>query len=413
MAYDVNEIFPYPVNMLDDDARVIAATVHQWADKEIINKRLEYLKGYSELFNERSRSYNLDLGFQRIVFPEKHGGSGFNTPGKMMTLVAVLIELGRADASIGFMSALQHALSAVVAIEPNVNTDICKFMGALLCGEHLKTVSIIMPGPGRVGQSGPLFMGRAVDAHVKERDGGYCLNADALRPVGNGAIADVYGVVCSNQKGKTGIAFVDANVKGVLRAERIKQTGLDGCHNADITFNDVMVPFESVILNDCAVRELYTWLNLFLGAVSVGAGLNFYEILRDWSENRVIKGNGLLKNNPLCASVLAEVVEEISMAKILLYSMNSLIGRTELWGDGNNMNIFVEAEMFGKRIQKSMIYAINRGMELMASAGYAREWHAEKHWRDVKTIQSVLSGVGAGVPAQMDIARYFYDSAEI
>jgi alkylation response protein AidB-like acyl-CoA dehydrogenase len=69
--------------------------------------------------------------------------------------------------------------------------------------------------------------------------------------------------------------------------------------------------------------------------------------------------------------------------------------------------------MIGARIQKSAILAVNRGMELMGSAGYAKEWHVEKHWRDIKTIQSALCGVGAGVPVKMDIARFFYDCKEV
>ena len=93
-----------------------------------------------------------------------------------------------------------------------------------------------------------------------------------------------------------------------------------------------------------------------------------------------------------------------------MYNVSNFIGRTETWGGHENPVIFMAAQMFGKRIQQCSINAINRGMELMASAGYAREWHAEKHWRDVKTIQSMLGGVAAEVPVQMDIARFFYNS---
>ena len=410
MAYDVNELFPYPKNWVNEDTRAIAAAVHQWADREIINNRLEYQKAYAELFQKRRRSHNLDIGFQRVIFPEEYGGSGFNTLERTPSLVTILGELSRADAGMGFMSALEYALSAVAAMEPNVNKKICDLIAPILCGEELKTVSILMPGPGSADSEDPLFMSRSVKARIKQSKEGYTLNGSGLRPIGNGAIADIFGVVCADPEGKTGIAFVTADKKGISRSAEIKQTGLDACRNADISFKNVKIKSEHVIINEDAVRELYTWLNLFLGAVSVGACLNFFEILRDWSENRVIKGKGLLKDNPLCASVLATVAEEIGLAKILVYNVSNFIGRTETWGGHENPVIFMAAQMFGKRIQQCSINAINRGMELMASAGYAREWHAEKHWRDVKTIQSMLGGVAAEVPVQMDIARFFYNS---
>jgi hypothetical protein len=84
--------------------------------------------------------------------------------------------------------------------------------------------------------------------------------------------------------------------------------------------------------------------------------------------------------------------------------------RSEEWGKERNQKVYTLAQMIGSRIQKSTLHATNRGMELMASAGYSKEWHAEKHWRDIKTIQSYLCGVGADIPVKMDIARYFFDS---
>jgi alkylation response protein AidB-like acyl-CoA dehydrogenase len=69
--------------------------------------------------------------------------------------------------------------------------------------------------------------------------------------------------------------------------------------------------------------------------------------------------------------------------------------------------------MIGHRVQQGVMRAINRGMELMGSAGYAKEWHVEKHWRDVKTIQSILYGVAADAPLKMDTARFFYNCTEI
>jgi alkylation response protein AidB-like acyl-CoA dehydrogenase len=173
------------------------------------------------------------------------------------------------------------------------------------------------------------------------------------------------------------------------------------------------VPEENVIDRDGAVEELYIWLNLLLGGVSVGAGINFFEMVSDWSDIRVIKGGTPLKENPLCASVLADVAEEIMLAKLLLYDLAQIISKPEEWGDNNIERTFTLAEMIGARAQQGVMRAINRGLELMGSAGYSKEWHVEKHWRDVKTIQSLLCGVAAEAPVKMDTARFFYSCTEI
>lgn len=413
MDHTVTELFPFPKNWVDEETIAIAEAIHQWADREIINNRLEYQKAYHDLFHSRRKSHNLDIGFQRVIFPEKYGGSGFNSLDKTPALVTILIELSRADAGLGFMSALEYTVSSVVAMEPNVNSEICDLIAPLLCKDSLKKISLILPGSGTSEKETFLYLGRSINAEIIPGKNGYILNGINLRPLGNGLEADIYTVVCSDPEGKIGLAFLKGDTKGISWGTPLKQTGLDECINSDVTFDNVKIPNEHIIFGEDAVNEIYTWINLFLGSVSLGACNNFFEILRDWSNNREIKGKGLLKENPLCASVLATVAEEIALVKILVYNVSNFIGRTQVWGGHSNPVIFMAAKMFGKRIQESAMNAMNRGMELMASAGYAREWHAEKHWRDVKTIQSCLCGVGAEIPVQMDIARYFYDCEEI
>jgi alkylation response protein AidB-like acyl-CoA dehydrogenase len=129
----------------------------------------------------------------------------------------------------------------------------------------------------------------------------------------------------------------------------------------------------------------------------------------DWSESRTIKGGAMLKENPLCASVLADVAEEIALARLLLCDLAGIVAAQKESGSETIRRTFTYAGMIGHRVQKGAMHAINRGMELMGSAGYAKEWHVEKHWRDVKTIQSILYGVAAEVPLKMDTARFFYN----
>ena len=62
--------------------------------------------------------------------------------------------------------------------------------------------------------------------------------------------------------------------------------------------------------------------------------------------------------------------------------------------------------MVAQRIYGAAEQCLQNAMELMASAGYAREWQLERYWRDMKTVQCCL---GSQELANIDVARRFYD----
>ncbi|MEA3471290.1 MAG: acyl-CoA dehydrogenase, partial [Thermodesulfobacteriota bacterium] len=296
---------------------------------------------------------------------------------------------------------------------PSINDILCDRLVPLTFTDGINDVALILPGAGIAESETPLFFGRSVTSRIEKADGGYIITGEKLRPIGCGKEASLCCVVCSSGEGGFFIAFVPEGTEGVVKGDAIKDTGLDACKNADITFDNVKIPAENVIGRDGSVLELYTWLNLFLSGVSLGTALNFFEILREWAETRVIKGGGLLKENPLCAYVLADVAGEIATGKLLCYSLAQTIAGSEQYGGVGGQAIYTYAQMTGERVHRGVMKAINRGMELMGSAGYAKEWHVEKHWRDIKTIQSNVCGIGADVPVKMDIARYFYDCRDL
>jgi alkylation response protein AidB-like acyl-CoA dehydrogenase len=413
MSKYLDNLFLYPTAWVDDDARGFASTARSWAEKEILANRLEYLQGYEELFTEKRRKLILDIGFERLVLPEKHGGYGWNKPSRAPGILTVFTEIGRGDEAIAFIAALKYSLFAIMTMKPNMNTDLLDELAPLFFADQLKNVALILPGSGTDGENTELFAGRSVPVRLKEGQGGYTLSGKGLRPLGPGYAADLFGVVCADKDGHACIAFVPAEAKGVKKGAVLKTTGINACQNTDITFDKVKIPKAYLINREGVVEELHAWLNLLLGGTSIGGAMNFFEILTNWAENRTIKGKDIMKENPLCASVLATVAEEIAKARLMAYSLAHLMAQPDQWGGVGGAGVFTFAQMLGSHIQQACLNALNKGMELMGSAGYAKEWHVEKHWRDIKTIQSWLCGLGADVPVKMDIARYFYDCKEV
>ncbi|MGC9323349.1 MAG: acyl-CoA dehydrogenase family protein [Desulfomonilia bacterium] len=408
-----DDLFLFPRQWMDDESRSVSDLVRQWAEKEILSKRMDYRENYGKLFLDKRKQLNLTIGLQRLTLPTTHGGFGWNSPANAPGVLTIVSEIGRADAAMGVSSAIKYVIFATITMGHTLNRKLCDALAPLYTADEIKTPTLILPGAGFVGQDTPLYKGRSILARAQSVKSGYVISGKTLRPLVAGARADMFCVVCAGKKDKPCIAFIPGDAPGVKRGKTFKTTGLNALENADVTFSDVEIGKEFLIDRDGVVEELFTWLNLLLSGVSLGAGINSYEIFRDWSENRVIKGGGLLKENPLCASVLADAADEIATARLLLYNLAHLISKPDEWGQVSLLHLFTYAEMIGCRVQQGILRAINRGMELMGSAGYSKEWHVEKHWRDVKTIGSLLSGVGAEGPVRMDTSRFFNACTEI
>jgi alkylation response protein AidB-like acyl-CoA dehydrogenase len=413
MNKTLDELFVYPKELVDEESKRVIHLVRQWADKEIISKRQEYRENYQTLFIEKRKSLNLTIGLQRLTLPEEYGGFGWNSPANAPGVVSILTEIGRADAAIGVVSAVEYTIFAAISMEPHLDKSLCDILAPIYCADKLKTPSLILPGAGKVGQETPLFLGRSILARIEPDGEGYAINGKDIRPINSGAIADLFCVVCADKLGKPYLALGPSDDSNVVRGKTLLETGLNASANADVSFNNVKIPKFFVIARDGVVEEIYTWLNLLLGGVSVGAAMNFFEMVGEWSETRTIKGGYMMKENPLCASVLADVADEVFTARLLLYNLAHIMSKPDDWGYCGSQRVYTFSQIIGSQVQQKVMRAINRGLELMGSAGYSKEWHVEKHWRDVKTIQSYLCGVGAEAPVKMDTARFFFDCKEI
>lgn len=410
MKKDISQVFVYPKTWVSRETEDIAKSVRQWASKEIVSRRLEYLEDLENLFPRLRSKLAFDIGCQGLMFPPESGGPGLNSVEAATTLIMVLKEISRADAGIAFIYAMEYALCALAVSCGGGRPEIYETLAPFFCGDKMGSVSLVLPSCGLPGEDPPLFEGRPVRASLKEEGSGLTVEGRSLRPLDLGAEADVFAVVCADENGEPGVAALAGDAEGVKRGGSILKTGLEGCRNAEIDINRSPVLPGLWLPGDAAVRSLYTWTNLFLGAVSTGSAMGCMEVAAEWSESRVIKGKGLIRDNPLCASVLAEAYEETAVSWTLLHHLAYALANPGEWGDSGSRLMFAQAQMTGRRVQAGAMLAVNKMMELMASEGYAREGRMEKAWRDIKTIQAALSGAGGEARARLDSAGYVFDS---
>jgi alkylation response protein AidB-like acyl-CoA dehydrogenase len=400
--------FSYPKEWLDAESEEIAESVRRWADNEVIAKRLQS----RENFEHQMRTLVIlavDIGLHRLIWPEEMGGVGFPLPDASSTLVRAYEEIGRADPGIGYISAANIALAAALTEERGIGGEMKKKMAAAFCdSEDVELFSLILPGLGDINaKSHRIVSGREVQAELQNEGNEWVLRAERARPFNSGYNASVYGVFASLPEG-LGFAFVKADKKGVERGELLKTTGLSASLNADVRFRDVRLSSDVVTpVDESFYKRLSAWMRLLTGSIAVGSAIDVYRLVKDWADNRVIKGKGLLRDNPMDAAVLAQVAMDIVDSRLLIHNLARAMAKPGTFGIKGGDDIFILSGIISVRVLDNCMHAINRAMEMMGSAGYSKEWHVEKHWRDLKTMQVYLGG---RTPVEMDVARYYYGS---
>jgi alkylation response protein AidB-like acyl-CoA dehydrogenase len=406
------DLFPIPIEWLQDADRAITETVSSWAEQEVRSKRLEHKEDYDKLLLPAMRKLFMDIGLQTMMLPEELGGGGMGTPEVATTAAAVLEQVGAADSGIGFLFANTLALQYALAVSEKRSDAALKKAAPMFCGDDVYQVSLVLPGYGSDTADRPRYYGLDYPATATKKQNGWVLKGGPVRPQCCGATAAAFAVVCDMGEGRPGVLLVPADANGLKKDEQFKKTGLAASRNADITFDDVEVEGSALVLEGLdAVREMLSWYYLGCAAVCEGALQTAHEILQQWGDTRVIKGKGqVFKENPLVASLMGEIGGRMGTSRLLTYNLGRMLSRPDIYGSAGSGNLHVTAISVLKQVTHLAMEAMHNSMELMASAGYATEWNLERYWRDVKTVQTY---VFPETVAQTCMARQYFNLQQL
>ena len=352
----------------------VARLVRRWADRELLPRRPTLGESYAELLMPALAVLRQEVGLGEMIQAEE----GITGDQALEPLVWALClhEIGRGDCGLGLLTAVELGL-------------------ARACGEREGArVALALPRLPSGDEVGLEALGGKVAQASARQDGdGWRVSADQVTPLCSGGAADVLALVCSKEgEGETLLALVEAGAPGLTVGEPVIQTGLTAARNARLALKDV--PAAGVLPFGPAERaDLEAWLRLGCAGICSGALDMGLRILTDWAESRVIKGKGQpFLDNPLVASVMAEVAEDQLVVRALLADA----GR-RLSGEGGPLAVGVAWHRISSMVERSL----GRAMELMGSAGYAREWQLERYWRDVRTLRGLL---GSATLFRMELA---------
>ena len=402
---DYQELFPVPVEWLEEADVSMASTVAGWADAEVMAGRLEHHEDYDTLLFPAMRKLFCDIGLQSALYPDELGGGGLDNPTAALTLAAVLEQVGRADTGIAFLLANWYALTSVIAIGPDRNETLLKGSAEAVCGPNVMLASLVLPAYGTDAE-GEGFYGLPYQATAKKDGDSWVLSATEARPQCAGSNATFFAVAASVD-GMPALFLVPAQAASVKAGEPFKKAGLAASVNAEVSLENVKLPAAHLLLaGEERFRGVLAWYYEMCSAVCSGALLASYEILKEWGDTRVIKGKGqVFKENPLVASLMGEIGAKTGLARLLTYNVARMISQPGTYGPAGGGPVFATATAVFRHVARTAMEAMDSTMELMGSAGYATEWNLERYWRDVKTLETYV------VPetvAQTDMARHYF-----
>ena len=416
--------FTRPLEYLSRMDKPLGAIVREWAEQQVMPHRRQYDEDWQEhrLVEPVFDRLMGELGLQRLLFPEDLGGMGLGHSGYLGTgALRLCEEIGRADSGLAVAFAVSFWPLFMICNEPHVNRRLCEEFAPMFCQTNkaaLAANAMTEPQGGADIENLDLLKGGTIQTTAKQEGDEWVINGHKLWPTNSGGAADLFGVVCTTKPGSTdprdfAFIFVPADTPGVTQGKPYQKAGMAADKNSDIWFENVRVPlwyracgpgddfkyFKEVISFGCMGS---------LGFVS-GVLMNVFELLRDFSTAKIYRGKPLKENDDV-AGVLADLVRDTEIVRLIGYQYARMLDRPDLYGDRWSEEIVAKGRAYKYFACDRAVENLDRAMDLLGAHGSDRALDVEKHWRDVKIIQLWMGGKQL---CQMEVARWFYECESI
>jgi alkylation response protein AidB-like acyl-CoA dehydrogenase len=394
--------------------------VRKWAEEEVIPLRRQYDEDWREhrLIEPAFNTLMGKLGLQRVFFPEDLGGWGLGHSHYTGTAAFRLMEeVARADSGLAVAFGVTFWPLIMICNEPHVNRVLCEEFAPMFC-ETEKAVfaanAMTEPQGGADIENMEITRGTTIETTATLDGEEWVINGHKLWPTNSGGVCNLFGVVCTTNPGSDNFAdfafiFVPADCPGVTQGSPYQKAGMAADKNSDVWFDHVRVPKH---YRACGPEDDYKYFkevisfgNLGSIAFVSGAMMNVYEILKEFSSQYYFRGLPL-KENDAVAGVLADIVRDIEIIRILGYQYARMLDRPDLYGLRWSDEIVAKGRAYKYFAADRAVEDLGKAMNLMDSYGSDRARDIEKHWRDLKIVQLWMGGKQL---CQMETARWFFD----
>jgi len=362
---------------LPEEVERLRAEVRAFARDVIAPRALDNDLAAADAFDWDLVRQGHQLGLLRLTIPREFGGRGFGVLG----VAVALEEIAAVCASTALIfGATVLGQSAILASgDPNLQA---RFIGQFLGDEPVLACNAVTEEAAGCDLLIPENSRHATEVMSARRDGDHYVLDGVKRFITNGQVA-AWGCVFANLVGHPGAdgltAFiVPLDTAGVTRGEVADKMGYRACLGTTLTFTDVRVPAENVVLGEGNGWDFLTMQSnlarVSVAAISTGVARGAFELARRWCGERV-QGGVPLYRHQFTARKLAEMTAKIDAAR-LLYLQAGYQAENMLPAPTYGPAV---AKLFADRIA---IEVAEEAMALHGARGYCREYGVEKFVRE-------------------------------
>lgn len=346
------------------ELKPFAESAEKFAKNELEPGALEADNYPYARFNENALKIAQQLGFLKIILPEKYGGLEQGIP----ALCEVLATLSQVDASFScliFTTALAQSLLLKSGSEQVKEKYLAQNLFAFPVYDSLTDLQ--------------------KEIEASKTNQGYILNGKieylALAPLARAMI------IPARLKGteETGFFLIDARTPGVKLSEPVLSLGLRQCPVADLELKEVKLEADQLLLPD-AEKEYPGLARKFYPAVlamALGVVFGSYQTAKEYAKERYQGGRMIIDYDQI-RMMLVNMAVIIECGKALL---KELLNHSEK----DYPHFLSDSALILLTEQTSK--ATTDGVQILGGYGYIQDYGQEKRMRDAKQIQLIFGSV--------------------
>jgi hypothetical protein len=371
---------------LNETQRAIRGVVRDFARREIIPKAAGY--DQREEFPWETIRGIASLGLLGILVPEKYGGAGMD----YVSYVAVLEELGRADASVALTVEAHNSLAVNHILLFGTEEQRQRYLPPLAKGEMLSAWALTEPGSGSDAAAMRTTAVRQEDAYVLTGTKNF---------ITSGSVAGVYVILALSDptRGSHGIsAFIlERGASGFSVGRREKKLGVRASDTAQLILDHVRLPAGNLLgemhHGFLDALQVLDGGRIGIAALAVGLARAAMEESIAYSKQRVQFGRPISAFQAIQFK-LADMATAIDAARLLTYRAAVLADQGTLFTKEASMAKVYSAE--------AAVAAATQAIQIHGGYGYTVEYPVERYLRDAKLCEI---GEGTSEIQRLIIAR--------
>lgn len=373
---------------LDDDQRLVAQTVREFVDREVIPvaSEMEHRDEYPDQLVETMKS----LGLFGLNIPDQYGGNQVD----YTTFAIVFEELSRGWMGLAGILGTHLVLSDVL-VQYGTEEQKLRFLPRLAKGDPRGGICLSEPNAGTDLQ--------AISTTARRQGDGYLISGSKMW-VTNGRRAQIFLVLAktdpSAKPAHHGISafIVEKGAPGLTVGRDIDKMGYKTVETCEVHFENFPVPKDNLIGGEegQGFKQVMTGLEaerLNVAARGLGVARAAFEEAIKYAQQRQTFGKPIAQHQTIQIK-LAEMATRIEASRLLIYSAAAKKDRRE--------RCDVEAGMAKLFATETAAEVSLEAMRILGGNGFSKDFPVERFYRDAPLL---LIGGGSNEIQRLIIAR--------